>query len=161
MALPLAEALARTFSHAQIEGAKECARAIVETLKHSEIALHSWETVLIALAIASWVSGYAMDINDPRLATLSVRDVAPDFGKGTYTVDTLKDHPRSCILFEELQSLELMLQNFPKICLPTRPGGGWRLRDEKHVLTDCFLFVKALERAVKPDKPAKKPLMIE
>ena len=133
------------FSADALEGAKECCRSIVEVLDPDSISHKSWEDVCLSLWMASLVKGYGADLND---LTPDIAGVAPGSGMGSWTIESMKLHPRREILYEELQFLEKLLLALPDM-LRVRPCGGLYQHD-RYVLSDINRLLKHLAPAKNP-----------
>ena len=133
------------FSADDLECAKECCRFVLETLDPESISVQSWEDVCLSLWMASLVKGYEADLDKliPDIA-----GVAPQSGKGSWSIQSMKLHPNKLIFFDELHFLEKLLLALPDM-LRVRPCGGLYQHD-RYVLSDINRIWKHLAPAKNP-----------
>jgi len=133
------------FSADALEGAKECCRSVVETLDPDSINHKSWEDVCLSLWMASLVKGCGADLDNliPDIA-----GVAPQSGNGSWSIESMKLHPRREIFFEELKLVEGLLLSLPDM-LRVRACGGLYQHD-RHVLSDINKLLWNLAPAKNP-----------
>ena len=104
------------FSQDALECSKEVCRTVLETVDSKEVRLEAWEDVATSLAKASIAK--LCQVNIAELESMSIQSIAPQSGRGTWSVKSLKSHPRKEIIMGELEVLILTLQ-----CL-SNPAGN-------------------------------------
>ena len=97
------EFLGPQFSQDALECSKEICRTVLETVDSTEVRLDAWEDVATSLAKASVAK--LCEVNIAQLESMSIQSIAPQSGRGAWSLKSLKSHPRKDIMIDELEVL--------------------------------------------------------
>ena len=104
-----------------LECSKEVCRSILETVDGTAVQLGAWEDIATSLAKASVAKSCGVPLG--QLRSMSAKSIAPQSGKGAWTLQTLHSHPRKDILCGELPVLVRTLRRVSPVEMDHYPVG--------------------------------------